>query len=88
MEKFKLAKVTWVDAFSMVEWQSLEEVLENAKSDDWEVTEVGWILEDNEAYIVLASQFNKAGNWGNITKIPKSWLITVQFLKGGGPCKR
>ena len=79
--KLRLVKITWVDAFSIAEWQTLEEVLENAKSNEWEVTEVGWLLFQCKEYLVVASQFSRAGNWGNITKIPRSWLIKIESLE-------
>ena len=79
--KFPLVRVTWVDAISQVEWMSLEEVEAFAKSTDWEVTETGWLLMKNSKYIVIASQFQKAGSWGNVTKIPASWVHRIQVLK-------
>ena len=76
--------VTWCDAFSMAEWLSLEEVFEEAEKKGWEVTEVGWLLRETKEYIVIASQLQTGGSFGNITKVPKTWIRERVVLKKGG----
>ena len=83
MDEKRLAIVLWRDAFSMCSWLSFEEALEEAHTQDWLVTEVGWILEETPEYILIASQFQHGGSWGNITKIPKQFCLKVQNLKVG-----
>ena len=80
--KYPLVYIEWEDAISNSGWFDQEEF------DDWKnnkgfiVHEVGWIIEENKTYIVLASRYHPQDNdkygstskWGMLQKIPKTWI--------------
>ena len=76
----KLVKIGWVDAISnLEEWQTEEEALEWAASDNWMIHQVGWILAETETYILLAGWFNetsggRAAGYSGLLKIPRGWV--------------
>ncbi len=76
----KLVYVEWCDAISLeVQWQTEEELLEWAKSEDWIVRQVGWIIEETEKYILLAGKISHDSNGdtqvGLGLKIPTTWIL-------------
>lgn len=78
MNKHKLVYIEWHDAFADSRWMSKNEV-DNWKKGEFIVAEVGWIMEETNKQIILASRYNPADNgdiaqWGSLQKIPKPWI--------------
>lgn len=75
----KLVYIEWIDAISNSSWFTQEDATQWAKEDDYTVAQVGWILEENKKYLVLAGRqcLADAGTdekWGMLQKIPKTWI--------------
>ena len=68
----------WHDAHSNAGWFSKEEVEEWMKC-EWIIREAGWIIEENNKFIVFATSHKPADEWtdekfGQLHKIPKTWI--------------
>jgi hypothetical protein len=76
----KLILIKWCDAIQNVTdaWSSREIVEQWAKTSDWEVESVGFLLADTKEYIVLSSkrEIDQDGEeqFGMLIKIPKTWI--------------
>ena len=78
----KLIYLQWADATSPAEnhWREIEEAKQWAKEDDYWIEQVGWVLEENEKYILLACQKSitvsgvQVEQFGLLQKIPKTWI--------------
>ena len=89
MKKHKLIYLEWTDAISPIEgWQEELKILEWAKQGNYWVSQIGWILEENKKFIVLASQRNitidESGSvtqFSHIIKIPKTWVRKRKELR-------
>lgn len=91
MKKLKLIYIEWFDACSFNSWQSYEEAMEYAKDDDYPyVSQVGWILHEDDKSITLAGRhgmniFNgqhpSEENYGLLQKIPKTWIRKRKIIK-------
>ena len=84
----KLVYIEWADAITPTEgWKTEDETLRWAKEEDYWVSQVGWILEENKKYILLAAQMNTskaetvANQYGHIIKIPKTWIRVRKLIK-------
>lgn len=72
---FPLVYLQWCDAFEYTDgWLGLEEVRESAKSQDWLVHSVGWLIEDTKQYVLIASAWNQDGSFSGVLKIPTTWV--------------
>ncbi len=72
--------IKWLDAHEKEQqWDSMEDTLNWAEKSEWIVTQVGFILFENDEYILLSSQVTKPEEHlqrvGNATKIPKGWIV-------------
>ena len=57
------------------DWESIQTVIDYAKEDEsWLVKEVGFVLEETDEYLLLASQITVGGSVGNAVKIPTTWI--------------
>lgn len=79
-----LVYIEWCDAVSdaSVSWHTEEEAVEWGK-DDWTVNQAGYIVEENEQYIVIASKLNPqngTSRYSGLLKIPKTWITKRQIL--------
>ena len=77
-KKHKLIYLEWHDAFAAAGWHTQASVDKFSKN-IMIVRQVGWILSENEKYIVMAARHNEETEyqdpqWGNIQKIPKTWI--------------
>jgi hypothetical protein len=72
MKNYPLVLIEWMDAQSMCEWGDIVEIQDWIKT-DCIVREVGWIVEENNLYVVITSQVQDT-DFGNRTKIPKKWI--------------
>lgn len=79
--------VTWNDITSCdAAWMSLEEALEYAPSP---IQTVGWIIEDNEDYIVLVGSFSTEEDdrvCGSVSAIPRSVVESIVLLDTRNVC--
>jgi hypothetical protein len=81
MAKDKISVVIWKDASTLeVEnkaWHTKEEALEMAKEQYEENSKtVGFVLENNDKYVVIASTKND-GTYSDINLIPKKFVIKI-----------
>lgn len=75
-KKFKLVYLEWNDAFEAPDtWMTIKRVEEWGKNEDWIVEEIGWILEENKKYILIANRRTKDGMYSSVMKIPKTWIL-------------
>ena len=73
--------VKWCDATSLEQaWLTVDEAIEWADNEKWEVESVGWILEENNKYILLCSKVGGDGQVGQLFKIPKTWILERKRL--------
>ena len=73
-KKVSLVQIVWSDAFSNSGWMGKEEFNEWHKTKDWLVTNVGWLVEQNSKYFVIASRWSPTQKlYGEFQKIPKTW---------------
>lgn len=85
--KFDLIIIEWCDAIENSKgWNTLEEAIEWSKSDDWKVTQVGWLLDETKEHILIASMVNNANEYrgesfSGLMKIPKTWIKSRKKLK-------
>ena len=90
----KLIYIQWADATSPNEfsWFTEESAIRWAKEDNFWIEQVGWILEENEKYLLLASRKNVTDffssdvsnqliQYGQIQKIPKTWIRKRKQIK-------
>lgn len=82
----KAIYIEWCDAVEKdYGWSSKAEVLEWAKTDNWVIKQYGFIVEETDKYIVLATRYSedKDGEimFGGIIKIPSTWILNKESLK-------
>ena len=66
----------------MVDWRLFVRICDRADDvernkfckEEYVVNEVGWIIFEDDNFIVVTSQVSDDGDIGNRTKIPKSWV--------------
>ena len=71
-----LIYIEWGDAAIISsDWEGIDEVVARAKEDDlWLVCEVGFVLDETDEYLLLASQITNTGSAGSVMKIPTPWI--------------
>jgi hypothetical protein len=74
--------VTWHDIIqSAPNWQTREEGLDWADSEDGIVYQSGFILDDDENYLTLTdSYFKSCDTIGSVTRIPKSVIKSMKII--------
>ena len=76
----KLIYIEWQDAHAIDSgWKSDEEIEKFSTSEDFIVKQVGWIIKETKTYTIVAGSRVEpgefvAGGWGEVIKIPKSWI--------------
>lgn len=78
----KLVYIEWHDAQDLGQGWKTEEDISSRVQEEFIVKEVGWLYEETEKYIVIASQ--KAWQdelFGHLTRIPKGWIRKRKILK-------
>ena len=84
--KHELVYLEWCDAMVNNEaWLTFDEAIEWGKTDDWVVSQVGWILEENDKYIILTSKGSKQREsiekmFGSVFKIPTTWILKRETI--------
>lgn len=81
----KLVYLEWQDAMSKNSWIHDSEIDNWAKDGDW-VKQVGWVVRENKKYMIIAGQWNpeifsNGHLFGNLQKIPKTWIRKRKTLK-------
>lgn len=74
----KLIYIEWHDAFASGGWYDKDQ-LDNWKQGDWIVKQVGWLYEETNKQIILASRYSPPDQdgieqYGQLQKIPKTWI--------------
>lgn len=86
MKKYLLVYIEWCDAIDgTTGWQTVKDIKEWAKSDEWIIKQVGWIMKETKKYILICSKYNPQGDGYHDmvafpTKIPKTWIIKRKEL--------
>ncbi len=77
-----LVFVIWTDIIqSDPNWQTREEGLDWADSEDGLVYQSGFILDDDENYLTLTdSYFKSCDTIGSVTRIPKSVIKSMKII--------
>lgn len=76
----KLYEVTWLDAYEhYAGWHSLKDA---KKIRPKKVSSVGYVLEENKEYIILAADMglDKDTDVGRLTVIPGQWLLSKKEI--------
>ena len=86
IETKKKIYIRWCDATSRYEsWTNLEDSVSWADTSNWEIEELGWLLKETREYILIAGkkglENNKEPLYGQVTKIPKTWIKKLIVLK-------
>lgn len=81
----KLIYIKWTDACSSPSWFTKEDALKWARSKDWIVENIGWLMEETDKYILICARrsddVENRGEYGLLQKIPKTWIIKRKILK-------
>jgi hypothetical protein len=77
--EIKLQYIEWNDAITMQNgWYLIESIKEWGRTNDWKIKQVGYVIEENKNYILLATKYNpqetEEDKYSEITKIPKIWI--------------
>lgn len=82
--KYKLVYLEWADALYTSDWISKRRIKSWARNSDWIVNHVGWIIEENDRYTIIASRLSLKGEndeFGSLQKIPRTWIRRRKILK-------
>jgi hypothetical protein len=83
----KLVYVKWVDAMAAdIGWKTIEDAIEWGEDIYCAVDEVGYIVDENDNYLLLASKVNGELDKHNVMvsglmRIPKKYIIEQKELK-------
>lgn len=81
----KIVYVEWLDSLSDDNgWVSEQYSKEWGNNEDWLIKQVGFILEETETYILLASRKNPqtiSSKVSGLFKIPKFIIVKMEELK-------
>jgi hypothetical protein len=84
--KPKLVYLEWADAVGNSHWRTTEEALRWAKTTEWHVRQVGWIIHEDDKSITFAASWKTEDEYcteqfGDLHKIPKTWIRCRKNLK-------
>ena len=82
----EIVYIEWCDAITNeISWMSKSEALEWANTKQWVNQHVGFLVEDNDEYILLAGELGQMTEdepqLGHVTKIPKTWILKRKTIK-------
>lgn len=78
--KYVLVRVEWVDAESDNDWGEEKEIIDWIEK-ECTINEVGWLICKNKRYVVISNQICYDGDLGTRTKIPRSWIKTIDEVE-------
>ena len=85
--KDKLIYIEWTDAHTnTASWRTEEEAKLWAKETDWIIRECGWVIEETEEYLAIATALKPENEYEekqylNLHKIPKGWIKKKVIIK-------
>ena len=76
----------WGDAVRNNKWQTLDETTVWVRNINWNVHEVGFLVEENEKYLVVASAFTPENKdtdlqFNGLLKVPRGWIKIIKRIK-------
>jgi hypothetical protein len=75
----KYIEVFWRDAFSDSSWKNTEDIKKWVDEKHTELCKsIGWEVYTDKYYLVLSSSFNGDDEYGELTAIPKNWVVEVK----------
>ncbi len=88
-ENPQVAMVTWEDCESMEGWQEERDVLEYIERPLTKMKSVGWLICDNEKWVILAQSIDidqdNDPKTGDLVKVPRP-MIKAMWLLDKAPC--
>lgn len=94
MKKYKVKKfeyplehIVWCDAIENVQgWHSVDEAVEWGEKENWYVNTVGYVIESNKNYLLVASEIAEDSegmpdSLGKLLKVPTTWIMHRKKLK-------
>ena len=82
-----LTYLEWCDSVSLGyggNWHEVEDLIDWGKNADWIIKQAGYILDENDEYILIAGKYNPQEDtedkFSEVTKIPKTWIKTRKEL--------
>jgi hypothetical protein len=82
---YEIIYIEWCDAITNHEpWMSRTEALEWANTRQWVNKHIGFIVDENDEYILIAGEIGQMTEdepqLGHVTKIPKTWILKRLIL--------
>lgn len=86
LKKPVITYLEWEDAISEHSWFTVQEMERWVEKECSTVKQIGWILHEDKEFIFMASRFipgidSSVDTWGNIQKIPKTWIRKRKVFK-------
>lgn len=80
--KYPLVHVEWEDAYSTgVGWQDKEDLKRLYDNKNCIIHSIGFLIENNKKYIILASQYDSQDTlYGRTIRIPRSWCKVKRLV--------
>ena len=77
--KFKIIYIEWCDAMvNSNSWMNFKEAKKWSETENWVVSEVGFLLKETKEYILIANKKSSYNEYnpevGGIMKIPTTWI--------------
>ena len=85
--KHRIVYIEWADAMANYDaWRSLEEAKAWASTDEWIVKQVGYVLEENDKYLLLSGSMSNDSEthdvqYSMVFKIPKPWIRHIEDIE-------
>lgn len=82
-----LVYIEWADAHTNTAgWHGEEEARLWAQATDWWICEAGWLIEETDEYIAIATALKPENDFEsrqylNLHKIPKGWVRNKKVIK-------
>lgn len=77
----KIYKIKWIDAISDSDWMTIENTKRWAKKNmNILSTSVGYILESNKEYTIIAGSYDGSDHYGEKILIPKSLIVKQEVI--------
>jgi hypothetical protein len=76
---YHLYRIDWIDAKADGGWKSLRY---QPEINDLVIHSVGWLINENKNYCVLAQQLSSGGQYSDTIQIPKMWMTSKRRLSG------